>query len=72
MLPPRHRQVRGMNARVPWRTLEDGWILSQLDPHQARALEPLLHQQARSDLRFRRISPASLEALQESRGVSGL
>jgi hypothetical protein len=48
---PRHREMRGLNARVPWLTAEDAWILSTLTAEQARAFEPLLHQQARSDLR---------------------
>ena len=46
-------ETRGRNALVPWRTDEDAWILGSLTPEQARAFEPLLHQQARSDLRFR-------------------
>jgi hypothetical protein len=48
---------------VPWRTAEDAWILSMLDPGQARALEPLLHQQARSDLRFLQHNPVSYDAM---------
>jgi hypothetical protein len=51
--PPQRGDVRGLNRVAPWRTAEDGWILSQLSPEQAKALEPLLHRQARSDLRFR-------------------
>jgi hypothetical protein len=51
--PPSRGDARGLNRLVPWRTAEDGWVLSQLTPEQARALEPLLHRQARSDLRFR-------------------
>ena len=52
---------------APWRTREDNAILMALTPAQAKAFEPLLHQQARSDMRFRQNSPVSFDAMQESR-----
>lgn len=44
-------------------TVEDIDLLANLPPDQARAIEPLLHQQARSDLRFVTHNTVSLDAL---------
>ena len=53
--------MRGYNRRAPWMTIEDIRLLMSLPPDQARAIEPLLHQQARSDLRFLTHNVASLD-----------
>lgn len=63
----RHTQIRGLNRRAPWMTVEDIQLLMSLPAAQARAIEPLLHQQARSDLRFLTHNPVSLDAVAGAR-----